>query len=276
MPTDFPHAVTPDPSVLPGVWRAHALPVAPGVAWPSGHPALDALLPGQGWPVGALVEVLQAPTAHHEWQLVLPALGAWQRHVPGPGLPPRPGVVLVGPPHAAFTPALTAHGLGAAGLVAVGVDDPAQRLWACEQALQCPEVGAVLAWLPHAPMAALRRLQHAAARQGGLLWAFRPLAVQHQATPAVLRLAVQAVQTAPVGEGVQVQVLKRRGPPVSIPVPLAPVDAVLHAALAGARWRQRLRQAGLPPRTHEVPHDTPPLVAGAGQRAAATPPPAHA
>ncbi len=273
MPTASLHAVMPDPSVLPGVWRAHALPMAPGAAWPSGHPALDALLPGQGWPVGALVEVLQAQAVHHEWQLVLPALGAWQRHVPGPGLPPRPGVVLVGPPHTAFTPALSAHGLGTPGLVAVGVDDPAQRLWACEQALQCPEVGAVLAWLPHAPMAALRRLQHAAARQGGLLWAFRPLAVQHQASPAVLRLAVQA---APVGEGVQVRVLKRRGPPVPTPVPLTPGNAVLQAVLAGARWRHRLRQAGLPPRTHEVPHDTPPLVAGAGQRPAAIPQPAHA
>ena len=117
-----------------------------------------------------------------------------------------------------------------------------------------------LAWRPHAPMAALRRLQMAAARQGGLLWAFRPLAVQTQASPAVLRLAVQV---APDGDGLQVQVLKRRGPALASPVALAPVGNALQAALAGARWRNRLRQAGLPPRTHEVPHDTPPAVVGA-------------
>ena len=255
-------SVRPDASLqaLPGVWRAHELPVAAGLAWATGHPALDAQLPGQGWPVGALIEVLQASGAHHEWQLVLPALCNWQRRVPGSGLPARPGVVLVGPPHIALMPALASHGLHTAAVLTVGTDDPAQRLWVCEQALQCPEVGAVLAWLPHAPMAALRRLQMAAARQGGLLWAFRPLAVQTQASPAVLRLAVQV---APDGDGLQVQVLKRRGPALASPVALAPVGNALQAALAGARWRNRLRQAGLPPRTHEVPHDTPPAVVGA-------------
>jgi protein ImuA len=261
MSARFPVRPDASPQALPGVWRAHELPVAAGLAWATGHPALDAQLPGQGWPVGALTEVLQASGAHHEWQLVLPALVAWQRHSPGPGLPARPGVVLVGPPHTALMPALASHGLHTAAMLTVGTDDPAQRLWVCEQALQCPEVGAVLAWLPHAPMAALRRLQMAAARQGGLLWAFRPLAAQAQASPAVLRLAVQV---APDGEGLQVQVLKRRGPALASPLALAPVGSALQAALAGARWRNRLRQAGLPPRTNEVPHDTPPAVVGAG------------
>jgi protein ImuA len=254
------------PEALPGVWLAHQLPRSAGQACATGHPALDAQLPGQGWPVGALTEVLQAPGAHHEWQLVLPALGGWQRHSPGPGLPTRPGVVLVGPPHRAFMPALTALGLHTATVLTVAADDPAQRLWGCEQALQCPEVGAVLAWLPHAPMLALRRLQMAAARQGGLLWVFRPLAVQAQASPAVLRLAVGATSG---GEGVQVHVLKRRGPALASPVSLVPLNTALQAVLAAARWRNRLRQAGLPPRTQEVPHESPAAVAGAGSACAA-------
>ena len=265
MCSPIPCAVAAHPLALEGVWRADRLPLAPGAAWSTGHPALDAQLPGQGWPVGALVEVLQPPAAHHEWQLVLPALALWQRHVPGPGLPPRPGVVLVGPPHTAFTPALAGHGLHTAALLAVQADDPAQRLWACEQALQCPDVGAVLAWLPHAPMAAWRRLQLAVARLGGLLWVFRPLAVSHQASPAVLRLAVQAD---PTGQGLQVRVLKRRGPVLSTPVVLPLAGGALSATLAAARWRNRLRRAGLRPLATEAPHDTVSLVAGIGPRTA--------
>jgi protein ImuA len=210
-----------------------------------------------------LVEVLQPLAVHHEWGLVSPAVASWQTHTPGPGLLPRPGVVLIGPPHHAFTPALAALGLQTHGLMEVGTDDPAQRLWACEQALQCPEVGAVLAWLPHAPMAALRRLQLAVARQGGLLWVFRPLAVQHQASPAVLRLWVQPGSD---GTGLQVHVLKRRGPLLANAVPLAPCNLTLQAALEGARWRNRLRRSVRPPSTTEVPHDTPLALAGAGHR----------
>lgn len=260
--------LSPDLSTLPGVWRAHTWPTAVERSWPSGHPALDEQLPGHGWPVGALVEVLQAPGTHHEWQLLLPALGPWQTHVPGPGLPARPGVVLVEPPHAAFGPALVSHGARPAAWVSVQAGTPTQCLWACEQALQCADVGAVLAWLPHVPLAALRRLQCAAARGGTLLWVFRPWAVQQQPSPAVLRLAVQAD---PQGEGLRVQVLKRRGPPLTLPVCLPRLGVTLQAVLAGARWRQRLRQAGLPTRSIEVPHDTHALVAGAGQRAAARP-----
>lgn len=255
--------VSPSLLALPGVWRAHQLPAPVGTeaTWSTGHPMLDAQLPGRGWPVGGLVEVLQPLAVHHEWGLVSPAVARWQTHTPGPGLLPRPGVVLIGPPHHAFTPALAALGLQTHGLMEVGTDDPAQRLWACEQALQCPEVGAVLAWLPHAPMAALRRLQHAAARQGGLLWVFRPLAVQHQASPAVLRLCVQPGAD---GAGLQVRVLKRRGPLLASALALAPGNLTLQAALAGARWRHSLRRSGLPLSTTEVPHDNPLAVAGVG------------
>lgn len=261
----FSRVLTATPLALPGVWLAHQLPVAVGLTCATGHPDLDVQLPGQGWPVGALIEVLQAPGAHHEWQLVLPALSHWQRHLPGPGLPARPGVVLVGPPHTAFMPSLAGHGLYTSPVLTVRTDDPAQCLWVCEQALHCPEVGAVLAWLPHAPMAALRRLQLAAQKQGSLLWAFRPLAVQSQASPAVLRLSVQV---APGEEGLHVHVLKRRGPALASTVLLAPVGTALQAALAGARWRNRLRQAGLPPRANEVPHDTPAVVVGTRHRRA--------
>lgn len=241
----LPDDSLPQPLVLPGVWHAHALPAPCRGVWPTGHQALDAELPGGGWPVGALVEVLQSPAYHHEWQLVLPALVA--------GCGRSTGVVLVAPPHTPFMPALSSQGLCAQQVLVVAAEDPVQRLWACEQALQCPQVGAVLAWLPHAPMGSLRRLQHAAARWGGVLWVFRPSGRQVQASPAVLRLALAPADT---GEGVNVRVLKRRGPPMAVPVPLTLTEPGLQAVLAGARWRHRLRQAAAQEVLHVIPHVT--------------------
>eukprot|EP01036_Dinobryon_divergens_P041062 gene41062-54393_t len=67
--------IAPDlPSAVPGVWHADALGAGPQAAQPTGHALLDAQLPGGGWPVGALCEVLQPLAGLHEWQLVLPAL----------------------------------------------------------------------------------------------------------------------------------------------------------------------------------------------------------
>ena len=49
----------------PDIWRAAALARPAGRALPSGHAALDAQLPGGGWPVGALVEIQQAHSAQN-------------------------------------------------------------------------------------------------------------------------------------------------------------------------------------------------------------------
>ena len=54
------------PEALGGgaVWRADELARNVGATRPTGHAALDAVLPGGGWPVGALVEVLQPQAGH--------------------------------------------------------------------------------------------------------------------------------------------------------------------------------------------------------------------
>ena len=70
------------PSDLASVWRAESLAVHEQVR-ASGHPALDAQLPGGGWPEGALVELLQDRPAQHLWQLLLPALVPALRDRPG-------------------------------------------------------------------------------------------------------------------------------------------------------------------------------------------------
>ncbi len=213
------------------VWHAHALSDAPPAqVLATGHAALDAHLPGGGWPVGALTEILQPPGVHNEWRLLLPAL---VRSGSGP-------VVLVGAPETPFAPSLAAQGLRPVRLVWVRAPSAAQRLWAAEQALRCADVQAVLAWLPQeAGAVSLRRLHMAAAEHRKLLFVLRAEQAQHSASPAVLRLwMAPCAGDDPDGDALQVQVLKRRGPPVAQPVHLAPRPARLTLLLAASRWRQ--------------------------------------
>ena len=44
--------------------------------WLSGHASLDAVLPGGGWPVGALIELLPTQAGIGELQIAIPALQA--------------------------------------------------------------------------------------------------------------------------------------------------------------------------------------------------------
>ncbi|MDP3133693.1 MAG: translesion DNA synthesis-associated protein ImuA [Burkholderiaceae bacterium] len=241
----------------PLVWRADTLPAAHHPVWPTGFAALDACLPGSGWPCGALTEVLQPAGQHLEWQLVLPALAHGLAQALSPGEQASQGWVLVGAPHVPHLQGLRARGLSAAhlaSLVSVEAHEPVQRLWACEQALLSPSVAAVLAWLPHAPTQALRRLQQAAQRHGCVLWVFRPLSAQAHATPAVLRLHASA-HTCP--GWLEVGVLKRRGPPLAQPLQLPSPDLGLQATLAGARWlraQHRQPSVGTQPTGHSLGH----------------------
>jgi protein ImuA len=209
---------------------------------PTGDALLDAQLPGGGWQVGALNEILQTEGLHSEWRLLLPALARSGR---GP-------VVLVGAPHVPFVPALAAQGLPSQRLLWIAVQTVAQRLWACEQALRCAEVEAVLLWLPASRKDAvrsdqLRRLQMAASEHHKLLFLMRPASAQNDASPAVLRLhlALEASQATPDAEKtylpdvLQVQVLKRRGPPLARPVQLRARNSRM-ALLLAAQARHAL------------------------------------
>ena len=153
----------------------------------TGHAALDAQLPGGGWPVGAMTELLQSAPKTHSWQLLLPALA---RAVQGGGGP----VALIGAPHEPFGPSLAAGGLPIESLLWIRSEAPAARLWACEQALRCADVAAVLAWLPQARVGELRRLQLAAAQHESLLFVFRPESAAASTSPARLRLQLSACE----------------------------------------------------------------------------------
>ena len=147
MPAFALHSALSLPDIRTDVWHADALSFAPGQVVSTGDALLNAQLPGGGWPVGALTEILQADGLHSEWRLLLPALA---HSGTGP-------VVLVGAPHTPFAPALASQGLLCQRLLWVSAHATAQRLWACEQALRCAEVDAVLLWLSGSRKDAVRK-----------------------------------------------------------------------------------------------------------------------
>ena len=211
------------------VWRADMLHAGalPQVA-ASGHAALDAELPGGGWPLDGLVELLQpAAGGAPLWPLLLPGLAARQQ---------GGAVVLVGAPYSPYLPALAAAGLPPERVLWVPDDCP----WAAEQALRCTDVAAVLAWLPRVRAAELRRLHLAAAQRGdALLFAVRPAQAAREASPAPLRLRLRLSSDAPdPATGLaplRVEILKRRGPPLVAPLRLPAQPPALRALLtAGA------------------------------------------
>lgn len=230
----YMHTVTKSPlAVLPehlsqSVWTGVSLAKSHGLTVPSGHPELDAHLPGGGWPAQTLTELLQEQTGLGEWRLVLPSL----RRLIKQGA----SVVLIGSPHPPFLPALQREGIPPDKLIRVDASSQAQRLWATEQAIKAPCLTAVLSWLPHARAEHLRRLQTSAARHPGLLFVMRPLSARHEASAAPLRLVLRL---GPLPHPLLVDIIKRKGPMLAqtLTLPhwhqgLAPlIPQVRHAAL---------------------------------------------
>jgi hypothetical protein len=193
----------------PAIWHGDDCAPEPATL-PSGFAALDAALPGRGWPQGALTEVLLEREGIGELRLALPGLA----HVQSQGR----DVVWVAPPHRPYAPALAAAGLDLARFYVVRCRDAHDALWAYEQALRAPECGAAFAWLGARDERLLRRLQ-VAAREGrtwGVLW--RRPGHAGEATAAPLRLRLAPAEGGAGGARLAVRVLKRRG--AELPQPL--------------------------------------------------------
>lgn len=232
---------------IPSVWLAGELGSSDQLAIDTGYELLNKVLPGGGWPQGALVELIQPQPGQLEWGLVAPALVHMRAVQPSPSA----GItVLVGPPHLPFGPALAARFVAMQHMLHVKAlqNDLPGLLWATREALQCADVAAVLAWLPQAHSSHLRRLQIAAHAHNKLLFVFRPLRAQHESSPACLRLMLEGSLSE--GGNLQVHVLKRRGPPLAAPVLLATrperLEALLKASLERVRRKREEREQALP------------------------------
>lgn len=201
-------AATPLPGRLADrVWAGAQFAAAPQPALPTGHPALDAELPGGGWPASGLTELLFDAPGSGEWRLLAPALRTLAAQRP---------LVCVAPPLQPYAPALQALGLPLQRFVWIDPPAAADAAWALEQALRSGACGTAL-WWGDAATPMLRRLHLAALEHGGLLWALRPPAARRQSSPAPLRLACSAA----AHERLVIEVFKRRGPAQTAPLHLS-------------------------------------------------------
>ncbi len=229
-----------EPLQHPDIWRADQLRPSRLPAWPSGYQALDAALPGGGWPAQALTELLLPHPGVGELRLLAPVQAAVQASSPAAAHT----LMWFDPPALPCAWALRALGVDVQRLVLVHAHpSPAQAcppaedmLWALEQALHSGCAGVVLAWLPvHLPPHALRRLQLAAQAHEGPVFLLRGAAAAAQVSPAVLRLSLL-----PAGpDSLCLRVLKRRGPPArsTVQLHLPPVLSATAAARARS-WLQ--------------------------------------
>ena len=222
-----PSSLLPLEHLHPALWRAHQLGRGREAVQASGYSALDAELPGGGWPQRAITELLLAGPGWGEIRLLAPALarvGAAGR-----------GVLLLGPPAEPCAEALAQLGLDLSRCVVIRGDD---LLWPLEQALRSGQVGAVVAWAP----AASRARPCAGCSWPRSRTRGRPSWCAPRPRPRIpARRRCGWRWPAPGPDALAVRLLKRRGPALEQPVLLALPPVLSRAARQRALTPRRTR-----------------------------------
>ena len=192
--------VHPDPVSLanhPLLWRGGQL-ARDTHALGTGYDCLDSVLPGHGWPLGAVTELIHAVAGCGELSLVLPALArlSQQDH----------WITMVDPPWIPCPSFLHGRGLMLDKLLLITTKSRRESLWTCEQVVRGMPGGALLAWPDELSFAELRRLQIAANDTQQTIFLFRNETAGSTPSPAALRL-----QLIPDEVDLRISVLKCRG-----------------------------------------------------------------
>jgi protein ImuA len=209
----------------------------------SGYPALDRVLPAQGWPIGSLTELLVEHDGVGEMRLLAHALSRLTAEA-------EQHVMMIAPPYRPHAAALKAWGIALEKIFWVRATE-SQAFWAAEQALKQGGGGAVLMWASNARPEALRRLQVAAQDSRSLAFLIRPAGAAAYSSPAPLRMI--CTPSLPDGAqamsrrcwlhqvGLRVDIIKRRGPPLAEPLHLElPVqDAALPERVVRPKRHER-------------------------------------
>jgi cell division inhibitor SulA/protein ImuA len=219
----------------PHVWRGSSGRTTPLVV-PTGFAELDRVLPGGGWPQGALIELYTQGPGNGELSLLMPAIARLSLEE---DTHEKKWIAWIAAPLIPYAPALRRHGVLIERLLMIR---PARRtdtdrhdaLWATEQVIRSGSSSGVLAWLPPTEVVALRRLQLAAEEQACWTVLFREHAAMTKPSPAALRLRLRAERDA-----VHVDILKCRG--------AMPATVDVTAALAQARRADPLGQQAAAP-----------------------------
>jgi len=184
--------------IHPALWRGSQLAQSSCRTVPTGFPQLDRELPGQGWPLGALVEIAPSQAGIGEIYFLGPAFSR---------LEPQRRIALVHPPYTPLAQCWSNWGLDTRRLLWVRCPQASDSLWACEQILKHNACAALLCWAANVHPAGLRRL-HMAARQSDTLFVLlRPAMALRQHSPSPLRLGLR-----PFEQGLEISIAKRQGP----------------------------------------------------------------
>jgi protein ImuA len=179
----------------PSLWRGRGAVLQAG--YPTGFAALDAVLPGGGWPRRGLVEILTAGSGFGELALWAPLVRQLTR------AETARWCAFIAPPFEPFAPAWRAAGARLDRLLIVRTPQP---LWALEQSLLSGSCAIGFAWPQQARMTELRRLALATERGMSLAVLIRPLRAALEHSAAVLRIALTRSAT-----HLRLQMLKGRG-----------------------------------------------------------------
>jgi protein ImuA len=200
--------------IHPALWRGSQLARATGRTVDTGYAALSAQLPGGGWPIGTLIELLVAHPGIGEMRLLRPALAA----------PSTRSIALVQPPHVPHAHAYAYFGIDLARPLWIRTAKSADALWSAEQILRTGSCSALVLWQNHIRAESLRRLLLAAQSAETLFFVMRPLASAPDASPATLRLGIRSVK-----DGISVELIKRKGPAPAEPlwIPMLPSPILL-------------------------------------------------
>jgi len=164
----------------------------------SGHTALDKALPGGGWPMGAVTELVNKTAGCGELSLLLPVLARLSQE--------NHWITMIDPPWIPYPSALHAHGLMLEKLLLIRTQTRNESLWACEQVVRGIPGGAMLAWPDTLSFSELRRLQLAAKNTRQSVFLFRDHRAASTSSPAALRLQLEAND-----DDLRIRVLKCRG-----------------------------------------------------------------
>lgn len=202
MPISKTSLACPSASLLklhPALWRGSQFGTRAGPTVSTGFAALDAELPGKGWPTGALIELLTPHSGIGEMRLLRAALHATAGQQP---------VVLLQPPYRPNVACWSGWRFGTQRLLCLTPQRARDAYWAAEQILKNGSCAALLFWAHPIQNSVLKRLHLAAQSSQTLFFIFRPQSMQSEASPAVLRVMLSAEQSG----ALTLSILKRRGP----------------------------------------------------------------
>lgn len=181
------------------LWSGNDWRTARIAASPSGYAELDAELPGGGWPLGAVTEVLYTRPGQGELRLLLPYLARQSRE-------DQRWQVWFNPPFRPYAPGLAYWGMALERLLLCQAQRSDDLLWSLEQCLVTGGSQSLVAWVDQLDKTRMRRLQLAAEKSRIPVFLLRSERCSQQPSVAALRLKLSS----PEADRLDVQILKRR------------------------------------------------------------------